>query len=78
MGFHERARHHFAAHDLFLELFDGLGVEVRMRICVIAERHPAIDPLTQERDPRLALGSGQLRFVDEADRRRAMLREHIQ
>ena len=70
---HQATRDGFAFEDLLLELFNCQSIEVGMRVSVIAQRHPCIQPLLQQIDACSRFRSSQVDLIDKADRRRAML-----
>ena len=69
----ERARDHFAFHDVILELIDRHVARALVRIRVVADLEAGIEPLLDNRRASVALARHvQLTLVDE-DRHRNLL-----
>ena len=68
--FEDRARDHFAFHDVIGELIDRNIAGALVRIGVVAHLEAGVEPLLDDRGPGIALpGNVQLTLVDEHDDR---------
>src|SRR5688572_21674122 len=79
LRFHEPPGDDLAPDDFVLKLFDRQRIEIRMRVRVIAERHPGIYPLPEQRRAGIKLALGlKLAFVNDANGWCAVSLQHAQ
>jgi len=68
--FHQPPSNNFALDNLVFKLFDRQGIEIGMRVGMIAQNHSRIDPLLQQRNASIHLASRlQPRFIYKRDSR---------
>src|ERR1700730_164572 len=50
---HQATSDDLASDNLILKLLNSEGIEIRVRVCVITQDHPGINPLLQQGNSRL-------------------------